>query len=137
MTEIQQKVILSYTEKTVNEPIVYTLAKEYNLVSNIIKANINPDKEGYLVIQLSGDADDYQKGADYLQSIGIKVEMFSENVVWDQNTCTQCGACTGVCPSGALSLDLETRKIVFCGEKCIVCNMCLPACPVKAVSLNF
>ncbi|MGI5891755.1 MAG: NIL domain-containing protein [Bacillota bacterium] len=137
MARIDKKIVLNYSEDTVGEPIVYTLAKEYDMVSNIIKANINPDNEGYLAIQISGEEENYLKSLQYLQDKGIKVIMFSENVSWDEQKCTQCGACTGVCPSGALDLDPVTRKLIFSGEKCIVCNMCIVACPVNAVSLDF
>lgn len=137
MAEISKKIVLHYTKETVGEPIVYTLAKDYDMVFNIIKASVNPDNQGFLAIQLCGDEENYKKSLKYLKERSVKVAMFSENVYLDEDKCMQCGACTGVCPSGALSLDPVSRELIFCGEKCVVCNMCVEACPVNAVSLDF
>ncbi|MEG1997625.1 MAG: 4Fe-4S binding protein, partial [Clostridiales bacterium] len=50
--------------------------------------------------------------------------------------CTQCGACTALCPTHALYVERPSMAVKFDGEKCIVCQICLQACPVKAVRLD-
>jgi len=137
MAFVKKRIILYYAPNVVDEPIVYKLVTEYKMVPNIIRANISPEKEGSLVIELSGEHDDFEKSLDYLRCLGIRITPFGERVLWDEQICTQCGACTGVCPSGALSMLRPQMKIAFDAEKCVVCDMCLPACPVKAVRLDF
>ncbi|MEG1500394.1 MAG: NIL domain-containing protein [Clostridiales bacterium] len=137
MVDIMKKVILNYSSETVEEPIVYILTKEYNLIPNIVKANVNPEKEGYMVLELTGQEENYQKAIEYLRSRGMSVKPFAERVVWDEKNCTQCGACTGVCPSGALTLKRPEMTIVFNSEKCVICNMCIQACPINAVRQDF
>lgn len=132
-----QKITLHYSADNVDEPMVYTLIKDYNIMTNITKANINLDKEGYLVMEISGEEEDLNKGVEYLKSKCLKVSPFDERVTLDRESCTQCGACTGVCPSGALILKRPQMSLEFYPDKCVVCNMCITACPVKAVSLDF
>lgn len=54
-------------------------------------------------------------------------------VVIDRDMCIGCGACTGVCPNEALSLD-EEGKSVCDAEKCLDCGACVGTCPVGAIT---
>ena len=49
-----------------------------------------------------------------------------ELAVYPQN-CIECGACTAVCPQGALSL--KSGKIEITRARCLVCGRCAEACP--------
>jgi L-aspartate semialdehyde sulfurtransferase ferredoxin len=54
-----------------------------------------------------------------------------------EERCTQCGACVVICPTGALSLNKNTRKIDFDSEKCIACELCVKPCPPRAMVVKF
>lgn len=136
MAIINKRIIMRYGSDVVDEPIVYALVKHYNMIPNIFKARVSPEKEGYLAMQLSGEEEDYYKSLEYLKSLNIRVEDFAERVLWDANTCIQCGACTGICPSKALFLNRPEMTVEFNEEKCIVCYECIAACPVNAVRLD-
>ena len=97
----------------------------------------NPDKEGYLVMSLTGKENDYEQAVHRLQGMGVSVQDLMDRVKWDKDACTQCGACTAVCPSGALSLRRPEMTVEFDSDKCVVCHMCIQACPVNAVKLDF
>lgn len=133
---VNKKVILRFSSQTVEEPIVYRLVKDFDLIPNIIKAHVSPEKEGFLLLGLSGYEADYQNALDYLQGQGLEVQSLIEHVSWDEERCSQCGLCTGVCPSGALYLERPAQQVRFNGEKCVVCNICIQACPMHAVTLD-
>ena len=44
-------------------------------------------------------------------------------------TCTLCGACAEVCPTGAVTV---TDKVETAKEKCTACSACIKACPTGA-----
>ncbi len=136
MANITKSVFVKFSPEVVDMPVVYRLVKDFRLIPNIIKADINPQNQGYLVMTLSGEEDDYCRGVDYLKEKGLEVEALVDRITWDEKTCTQCGACTAVCPSSALSIKRPQMNVEFDGGKCIVCNMCIQACPVGAVKLD-
>ena len=54
----------------------------------------------------------------------------------DDDKCFQCGACTGICPTGALSMHRPDMTIPFDPEKCTACGLCVPVCPVRAMQVS-
>ncbi len=53
-------------------------------------------------------------------------------VIIDKDSCIGCGACVGVCPVGALSLDNDGKSECD-ADKCISCLACTGTCPVSAI----
>ena len=51
----------------------------------------------------------------------------------DKDMCIGCGACVGVCPVTALSLDDEGKSECD-ADICITCLSCVGTCPVSAIS---
>ena len=43
--------------------------------------------------------------------------------------CSLCGECARVCPTGAVSIDLNARKVLTDPALCIHCCACVKACP--------
>lgn len=53
----------------------------------------------------------------------------------NQDKCLGCGACTGVCPIGAIAIG-DNGKAHVDTEKCAGCGACTGICPVEAVKLK-
>jgi ferredoxin len=49
--------------------------------------------------------------------------------VTNQDTCTVCGTCAGVCPTAAISID---GSVITETEQCIRCCACIKSCPEEA-----
>ncbi|MGE5397711.1 MAG: NIL domain-containing protein [Chitinophagales bacterium] len=133
----KNRIVCFFSEAQSEQPIIYRLVKDYDLIVNILKADINPRKEGLLVMELSGDKKEYESGVNYLKDLGIRVEPLSQSVVWNEENCTHCGACTSFCPTGALDIDRELMEVGFDNTKCVVCGVCLDCCPTRAIILHF
>ena len=128
---------LRFPKKTVNEPIVVDLVKKYGLSLNILKATIYPRKEGFMVLELSGHKQNYLKGVQYLKDLGIKVKSIGNDIRRDDSKCFQCGACTAVCPTGALHVKRPEMEVIFDKERCSACELCVAACPARAMEVSF
>ena len=135
--KIAKKIVLHFTSKTVDKPIVAGLIRDYGLDFNILKASISPGEEGLMVMELSGERKDYDKGIKYLQSVGVEIQSLSQDVVRNEERCTHCGACITMCPTRAFTLEAKTRRVLFDNSKCIVCELCVRACPPRAMELHF
>jgi ferredoxin len=133
---VSKRIVLHFPRSCVDQPIIYHLVKDYGLMLNILKASISPNEEGLLVLELSGDRENYEKGVKYLTDIGVSIQPLSRDVNRNEARCTHCGACVTVCPSGAFAVDPVSRKIKFLDKKCMVCGMCIRACPPRAMEMR-
>jgi ferredoxin len=129
------KIILRFSADTSDRPIIYHLVKDYDLIVNIIKARISPERKGTLVLELTGQR--YNEGIAYLESQNIIVQKLAEQVIHNEERCTSCGACTDACPTGSLSLQRPSMQVVFDSDKCVVCQLCVKVCPLKAMEVCF
>ncbi len=130
-----KRVVLHFPQRIAEQPIVYKLVKDYDLVLNILKASITPEDEGVMLVELSGSRENYEKGIEYLESSGVKIQSIRREVVRDEDRCTDCGACVVMCPTNALSVNHETGKILFFEEKCTACEQCVLPCPLRAMKV--
>jgi len=134
---VSKRIVLHFPKRVVDRPIVCRLAKDYDLEFNILKASITPEEEGLVVLELSGEQKEYDKGIMYLTETGVRIQSLSQNVIRNEERCTHCGACVTICPSGAFELDPVTRRVDFYDEKCVACGLCIKACPPRAMEVHF
>ncbi len=134
---MKKRVTLTFPQDTVHMPVTYRLVKDFNIAANIIRAQVAPNQVGKLVVELQGDIDAIEASIDWMKSKGILVSLASREIMINEDICVDCGLCTGVCPTGALSLDLDSFRLKFARQRCVVCEQCLPACPVQAIATNF
>lgn len=138
IAEITKKIVLHFPKEIGNKPVISNLIKKHQLSFNILKAQVNPEEEGLMVIEFSGKEEDYNKGIEFLKKAGVKIQPLSKDIIRDEKLCTHCSACVAVCPTKALYIpDKKTMKVEFDNSKCIVCDACIDACPVKAMKVEF
>jgi ferredoxin len=137
MAKFSKRVVLHFPHRLIDRPIVYKLIKDFDLVMNILKASITPKEEGLMVVELSGEKADFDKGIRYLEESGVIIDPIGRDVKRDDERCTSCGACVAICPADALVVNPETRQVEFLNEKCIACEVCVKACPVGAMEVHF
>lgn len=127
---------LHFPKALASKPVVCELVKKYDLTFNILKATIFPRQEGMMVMELSGHRKNFNQGLRYLKESGIKVESVGQDVRRDDDLCWQCGLCTALCPTGALSLKRPEMDVLFDSEKCSGCELCVSVCPPRAMKVQ-
>lgn len=70
------------------------------------------------------------------------MKMVSENVMSGNSTlilraseCVHCGACAGICPSGAFRISGRTFRVKLDISVCMMCGLCLEVCFYGAIQL--
>ena len=134
---VSRRIVLHFPRRIVERAIVCRLAKDYDLEFNILKAFVTPEEEGLLVLELSGEQKEYDRGIRYLTETGVRIESLGQNFLRNEERCTHCGACVTICPSGAFEVDPTTKRVDFYGEKCVACGLCIKACPPRAMEVHF
>jgi L-aspartate semialdehyde sulfurtransferase ferredoxin len=135
--KVSRKIVLHFPPLVTGQPVVYRLAKDHNLMFNILRASVSPGQEGLLVLELTGERADYDRGIQYLRDTGIQIQPLSQDVLRDEARCTHCGACVTVCPAEAFTRDPATGEISFDHNRCVLCGLCVKACPPRAMTIVF
>jgi len=69
----KKRVTLVFPQSLIKEPLIYTMAKDYNVIPNIRRAKVT-DTVGEVTLELNGDQRDLDKGIKFLEKKGVKVE---------------------------------------------------------------
>jgi len=130
------RVVLSFPPDKVEEPIIYRLIKDHDLMVNILRATIDPGKQGRMVVELSGEESSLSLALNYLERAGVSVESLSREIQHLGETCTSCTACVPICPTGAFEVDRNSWNVSFDSDKCVACLSCLEVCIYKAIEVS-
>jgi len=130
---ITKKFFLFFPKSETEKPIVYHLVKDYDLVINIFRAKITPEEEGFLVLDITGEEPNIERGLDFVRTFNVTINQKNKGLFHDLDKCTHCGNCLSHCPTKALHVsDAATRKVVFDETLCIECLACVKNCPYGA-----
>jgi hypothetical protein len=72
---VSRRIVLHFPPNMTGQPVVCRLVRDFGLTFNIIKASISPGQEGLLVLELSGERKNYDKGIKYLTETALIVEL--------------------------------------------------------------
>ncbi len=133
----KKKVVLNFPPHLIDQPTTYRLIQEHGLVVNILRARINPNEWGRMVVELSGPKGKLEAGRRFLVELGVGVESLAQEVRWQEERCIHCTACLSPCPTHALNVDRASMTVSFDKEKCIACELCLRVCPYQAIEMSF
>ncbi len=76
---MKQKVKLTFPQHLTNKPVLFTMAKEYDVMPNISRARTT-ETFGEIFLELEGKAENVNKGLQSLKDMGISVELIDEDV---------------------------------------------------------
>ena len=128
--------VLRFPKAIIDKPIICHLVKKFDVEFNILQATINLEQEGIMVLEIMGHKENVNKAVKYLKEQQVEVERLTASIRRDDELCFQCGACTGICPTEALSIRRPDMAVLFDPEKCTGCGLCVTVCPVRAMEVS-
>jgi L-aspartate semialdehyde sulfurtransferase ferredoxin len=76
----RRRLKLIFGPSLVKEPVIYQLGTQFKLVTNIRRADVTRD-EGWVVLEVTGEPDELERGVAYLESRGVVVESAEGDLV--------------------------------------------------------
>jgi hypothetical protein len=64
----------------ITQPVIYDLGQNFRLVTNIRRADVREDV-GWVILELEGDEEEIERGLDWVNSMGVRVDPVSGDVV--------------------------------------------------------
>lgn len=77
---MKQRVKLTFPQHLIKEPVIFTLAKKYDVMPNIRRARVT-ETVGEMVLELEGTEDNLKKGIQSLKDQGVDVELVEGDVI--------------------------------------------------------
>ena len=69
----RKQVTLIFPQHLIKEPVIYMMAKEYDVIPNIRRAKVT-ESVGEVTLELEGSEDGLKKAVAFLETKGVKVE---------------------------------------------------------------
>lgn len=68
---------LSFSSETANDPIVYQMGQQFQVVTNIRRADVGEDSSGWLELDIEGESPAIDQALEFCRSRGVRVERLS------------------------------------------------------------
>lgn len=133
----KKRLVLTFPPEVVERPIVALLVKHFDVLTNILRAEVHEGEIGRMLVELEGEGRRLKEGVNYLKDQGVTVEEAITDIELDESLCTSCGACTAVCTPRALKVEEPEWRLELDKDRCILCGFCVEACPLQLINVRF
>ncbi|KPK41623.1 MAG: hypothetical protein AMJ78_04995 [Omnitrophica WOR_2 bacterium SM23_29] len=76
----KKMVHLIFPQNLIKKPVIYTMAKKFDVVPNIRRAKVT-ESVGEVVLELEASKENLDKGLAYLRKMGVKVEPIVGDII--------------------------------------------------------
>ena len=77
---ISRRYIFTFPTKMVTEPVIYNLGKDFEIETNIRRADVREDT-GWVILELKGTEEEIEKGLNWVASKGVRVVSISGDLI--------------------------------------------------------
>ncbi len=77
---MKKRVKLTFPQQLIKEPVIFTMAKQFNVMPNIRRARVT-ETVGEMILELDGAEEDLEKGMHWLRGKSIEVELIEGDVI--------------------------------------------------------
>lgn len=129
---MKEMLLLNFPKEESGHAVTYDLIRKFDLKMNILRASIDYNAVGFMLVEVVGSEEQVSKGKEFLDTTHVDYQVIDSAIQIDEVKCIHCGACSAVCSVDALYINQEA-SLVFDKEKCLDCKLCITACPVRAI----
>ena len=77
---VKQRVKFTFVDELVKEPIIYRLGRDFDVVTNIRRADVQ-EEMGWVVLELDGEDSEINRCLAWVSSTGVRVDPISGDVI--------------------------------------------------------
>ena len=77
---VKRQVTFTFPEELIKEPVIHNLGQQFQVVTNIRRADISENK-GWVVLELEGEEKDIEEGIAWVTSRGVRVDPVIGDIV--------------------------------------------------------
>ena len=77
---VKRQVMFTFPQELIREPLIYNLGHQFNVVTNIRRADVSEDR-GWVVLELEGEEEDIEQGIVWVTSKGVRVDPVIGDIV--------------------------------------------------------
>lgn len=78
--KMKTRVKLTFPQHLIKEPVIFTMAKKYDIIPNIRRARVI-ETVGEMVLELEGEENNINIGIETLKQQGIEVELVEGDIL--------------------------------------------------------
>ncbi len=75
-----RRVMFTFPQDLIKEPIIYNLSRKFNVITNIRRADVSENK-GWVVLELEGEEKDIEQGIAWVTRKGVRVDPVIGDIV--------------------------------------------------------
>lgn len=77
---MKTRVKLTFPQQLIKEPVIFTMAKKYDIIPNIRRARVT-ETVGEMVLELEGEEKNINIGIETLKQQGVEVELVEGDIL--------------------------------------------------------
>ncbi len=77
---MKTRIKLTFPQNLIKEPVIFTMAKKYNIIPNIRRARIT-ETVGEMIMELEGEEENIQLGIESIKQQGVDVELVEGDIL--------------------------------------------------------
>lgn len=74
----KQKIMLTFPNDLLSEPVIFTINQQFNLTTNIRRAKVT-DEDGWMLLDMEGKPEDIEAGITWATPRGMRIERISND----------------------------------------------------------
>ena len=76
----KQRMKFTFPPDLVTQPVVYSMGKEFEVVTNIRRANVSGDR-GWVILEITGTDDEVERAIQWAIEQGVRVDPIEGDVI--------------------------------------------------------